>query len=126
MKLLWTSIKSFINIKSSRVNVVNKLKDTNGNLTTDSVNMANIFNNVFVKVADGITKRIPRPPKSPLDYLGNSNTLSLFLFISAAAPCEISDIIDLFKTNESIGPNSIPIKLLKILSPHISSPCLKS
>ena len=95
MKLLWTGIKSFINIKSSRVNVVNKLKDTKGNLTTDSINVTNIFNNFFVRVADGITKRIPRPPKSPLDYLVNSNTHSPF--ISAAAPCEISDIIDLFK-----------------------------
>ena len=28
----------------------------------------------------------------------------------------------MLKTGKSLGPNSIPIKLLKILSPHISSP----
>ena len=28
----------------------------------------------------------------------------------------------MLKTGKSIGPNSIPIKLLKILSPHTSSP----
>ena len=55
-----------------------------------------------------------------MDYLGNKNPHSFF--ISPAAPYEISDIIDLFKTGKSIGPNSIPLKLLKILSPHISSP----
>ena len=55
LKLLWTGIKSIINIKSSRVNVVNNLKHTKGNLTTDSVNMANIVNNFFSKVANGIT-----------------------------------------------------------------------
>ena len=120
MKLLWTGIKSIISIKSSHVNVINKLKDANGNLITDSTAMANIFNNFFVNLADGVTKNIPRSPKSPLDYLDNRN--QLFFFISPATPYEISDIIDLFKTSKSIGANSIPLKLLKIVSVHSSSP----
>ena len=37
-------------------------------------------------------------------------------------PMKISDIISLLKTGKSIGPNSIPTKLLKILSPHLCSP----
>ena len=45
MKLLWTGIKSIICIKNSRVNVINKLKDANGNLRTDSAKMATTFNN---------------------------------------------------------------------------------
>ena len=69
MKLLWTGIKSIISIKNSRVNVINKVKDANGNTTTDSATMATIFNDFFVNVADGVTKVIPRSPKSPLDYL---------------------------------------------------------
>ena len=69
MKLLWTGIKSIISIKNSQVNVINKLKDANGNLTTDSYKMATVFNDFFVNVADGVTKRLPRSPKSPLDYL---------------------------------------------------------
>ena len=120
MKLLWTGIKSIISIKNSHVSVINKLKDTNGNLTTDSTAMANIFNKFFVNVADGVTKNIPRSPRSPLNYLKNKNPSSFF--ISPTAPYEISDIIDLLKTGKSIGPNSIPLKLLKILSPQISSP----
>ena len=82
--------------------------------------MANTFNNFFVNVANGVTNCIPRSPKSPLDYLDKNNPHSFF--ISPAAPYEISDIIILLKTGKSIGPNSIPLKLLKILSPHISSP----
>ena len=82
--------------------------------------MADTFNNFFVHVADGVAKNIPRSPKSPFDYLDNRNQLSFF--ISPATPYEISDIIDLVKTGKSIGPNSIPLKLLKILSVHISSP----
>ena len=120
MKLLWTGIKSIISIKNSQVNVINKLKDANGNLTTDSCKMAAVFNDFFVNVADGVTKRLPRSPKSPLDYLKSKSPHSFF--ITPSVPVEVSDIIDMLKTGKSIGPNSIPIKLLKILSPHISSP----
>ena len=49
------------------------LQNSNGNLTTDSATMATIFNNFFVNVADGVTKRIPRSPKSPLDYPDGEN-----------------------------------------------------
>ena len=120
MKLLWTGIKSVISIKNSQVNVINKLKDKNGNMTTDPATMATIFNDFFVNVADGVTKKIPRSPKSPLDYLDNKNHNSFF--ITPTAPLEIVDIINVLKTGKSLGPNSIPIKLLKILPPHISSP----
>ena len=84
--------------------------------------MATIFNDFFVNVADGVSKRIPRSPKSPLDYLHNQNPHSFF--ITPAAPQEVSDVIDLLKTGKSLGPNSIPIKLLKILSSNISSTLL--
>ena len=78
-----------------------------------------------MNVADVVAKSIPRSKKSPLDYLDKNNPHSSF-YISPAAPYEISDIINLSKTDKSIGPNSIPSKLIKILSPYISSPCLKS
>ena len=120
MKLLWTGIKSIISLKNSHVNIINKIKDVNGNLTTDSSKMANIYNDFFVNVADNITKKIPRSKKSPMDYLSNKNPHSFF--ISPSVPYEISDIIDQFKTGKSIGPNSIPMKLFKILSPYVSSP----
>ena len=35
MKLLWTGIKSIISIKNCHVNVINKIKDSNGNVMTD-------------------------------------------------------------------------------------------
>ena len=120
IKLPWTGIQSIISIKNSRVNVINKLKDANGNLTTDSATMATVFNDFFVNVADGVTKRIPRSQKSPSDYLQNENLHSFF--IAPTAPHEVSDIIDALKNGKSIGPNCIPIKLLKILSPRISAP----
>ena len=82
--------------------------------------MATTFNNFFVNVAHSVTKRIPRSPKSPLGYCSNENPNSFFIVPST--PYEISDNIDALQYSKSLGPNSIPIKLLKILSPYISSP----
>ena len=82
--------------------------------------MASRFNDFFVSVADSITKKIPRSPKSPLDYLGDENPHSFF--IGPSAPFEVSDVINALKSDKSVGPNSIPIKVLKIISPYISSP----
>ena len=76
MKLLLTGIKSITSIKNSHVNVIKKLKDANGNLTTDSTSIANILNNFLVNVDDGVTKSIPRSQKSPLDYLDKNNPQS--------------------------------------------------
>ena len=84
------------------------------------MNKDSVFNDFVVNVADGVTKRIPRSQKSPLDYLQNENAHSFF--IAPSAPHEVSDIIDALKIGKSLGPNSIPIKLLKILSPRISAP----
>ena len=45
MKQLWSGIKSVISIrKSSNLNVINKLKDPNGNIASDPTVTANIFN----------------------------------------------------------------------------------
>ena len=63
--------------------------------------MATIFDNFFVNVADGVTKRIPRFPKSPSDYLDNENPNSFF--ITPSAFYEISDIIDVLKAGKSLG-----------------------
>ena len=57
MKQLWSGIKSVISIrKSSNVNVISKLKDKNGNITSDPAFIANIFNKYFVNVSYDITK----------------------------------------------------------------------
>ena len=119
MKLLWSGIKSIISNNNSKTNIISKFNDINGNLTTDPTMIANTFNNFFANVAGNITKSITRTRKSPMDYLGNRNEHSLFM--TPVLPMEISGIISSLKTGKSIGPNSIPTKLLKVLCPHICS-----
>ena len=50
------------------------------------------------------------------DRVGNS------FFIAPSVPFEISDIISALKSGKSLQPNSIPMRILKSLSPLISPP----
>ena len=105
MKQLWTGIKSIINIKKSNANVITKIKDSNGDITSDPAVIANVFNKFFVNVSHNVTKSIPRSKKSPMCFMGKRVNDSLF--ISPYVAFEISDIINLLKVGKSIGPNSM-------------------
>ena len=118
MKKLWSGIKTIISHKSSSSFSVNKIQDKNGNVTSDHCKISNIFNNFYVNVADDITKKIPKTPKSPLAYLSNRTSNSLFL--SPATQIEVFDLINILNPSKSVGPNSIPIKLLKIIGFSVS------
>ena len=80
--------------------------------------MANIFNNFFVDVPDQVCSEIPRTKKSPLDYLKQRTTDSIFL--QPTIYTEIEDIISCLQNGKSTGPFSIPVKVLKLLNPYIS------
>ena len=80
--------------------------------------MANIFNNVFVNTAKKINENIPRTKKSPLEYLSSQNESSFF--ISPVSHEEIKVIINSLKSGKAVGPHSIPIYLLKMLSEYIA------
>ena len=116
MKTLWTGIKSIINVEAkNQISLISHLTD-NGSCVNDPVKMANTFNKFFVNVGPNIDKSIPRARKAPLDYLKNSSPSSLFL--APVTPDEIEIIIKSLNTKKSIGPYSIPVFLLKILSRH--------
>ena len=100
-------------LKSKNLDTISHLTDKTGSQIKDPEKAANEFNHFFISVANAITKKIPRTPKSPLSYLSNPNLNSFFI-----TPCifdEVSSVIQSLKNGKSCGPNSIPIKLLKIL-----------
>ena len=76
--------------------------------------------NFFVNVAGDIGKGTTITRKFSIDHLGTRTEHSFF--ISPAIPMEIYDILSLLKAGKSVGPKSIPTKLLKIISPYIYSP----
>ena len=73
-----------------------------------------------MNTAHKINEKIPRTRKSPSDYLSFSNTYSFF--IAAVTPEEIQIIINSMKNGKAIGPYSIPVYLLKMLSEYIAVP----
>ena len=113
MKKIWSGINTIISQKSSASCTIKKIKDEFGNITSDLSDMSNIFNNFFTTVADKITCKIPRTPKSPLDYLLNRNPDSFIL--SPVTSEELLDLINLLGCSKSVGSKSIHIKLLKII-----------
>ena len=82
--------------------------------------MANIFNNVFVNTAHKINEKIPHTRKSPSDFLSSKNSNSFY--VSPASPAQINIIITSMTNGKALGPYSIPIFLLKVLSEHIAIP----
>ena len=77
----------------------------------------------FVNVSQKVTSGIPITQKCPLDYLKQRNDRSLFL--SNVTPEKIETLINSLQEGKAVGPYSIPIKLLKMISRPISLPlCL--
>ena len=118
--MLWTGIKSIVNTKSkNQFSQISHLLD-NGKRIDDPFKMAHIFNHYFVSVGSCIDKSIPRTKKSPMDYLKSGNPNSMLL-----APIKeqgIGIIIQSLNPKKAIGPYSILIFLLKILSKYIAKP----
>ena len=122
MKKLWSGIRSVINVSSKSGYCISQFIQ-DGKEIDDPKKMANIFNKFFVNVSQKVTSGIPRTRKCPFDYLKQRNDKSLFL--SNAIPEEIEALINSLQEGKAVGPYSVPIKLLKMISRAISLPlCL--
>ena len=120
MKMLWTGIRSIVNVKIKTLfSNISHLLD-NGTHVNDLVKMANLFDKYFVNVGSNIDKTIPRTKKSPADYL--KDRISQSVFLAPVCPEEIQTILHSLNADKAIGPYSIPVFLLKILSGIISLP----
>ena len=120
MKMLWSGIKSIINIKNIKFNAISQLVQ-NGEVIDKPGEMAKVFNHYFTHIASKIDAYIPRTRKSPLDYLGSKLEYSFFL--SPTDSLEVESIISDFKMGKATGPYSIPCNLLKMIA-HSISPAL--
>ena len=120
MKMLWSGIRSIINIKSKKFCNISQIVN-NGEFIQNPKEIAKIFNNYFVNIAGKVDSEIPRTKKNPLDYLGKQLDASFFLSPSDSYLYKIECIISQRKNGKAAGPYSIPCNLLKMLTlPHIS------
>ena len=109
---IWKGIKSIVRINStSRKDIT--LLDFNGKNVTDPKLISNIFNNFFVNIGPNLDRKIS---KSKIDfrvYLKNIKLNKTF-FLNPTTSQEILDIINSLDNKKSIGPNSIPVFIIKL------------
>ena len=80
--------------------------------------ITNAFNNYFGKVAVDIQSSIRFYKKKYYDYLLPLNIEQFF--VTPTDSIKISNIISSLNQKKSDGPNSIPIKIVKLLNKDIS------
>ena len=90
----------------------------NDRTITDPIAMGNVFNNYFTAIAKETNSNIKLSAKSYTDYLSYTNTNTYFL--TPTNKNEISFTISSLDSHKSSGPNSIPVKILKLLKNDIS------
>ena len=114
---MWRGIKKIIYSNNSSHTFATAITVNNETITNPS-DIANAFNNYFAKVAINIQSSIRFSKKKYYDYLLPLNIESFFL--TPTDSTEVSNIIFSLNQNKSDGPNSIPIKILKLLNKDIS------
>ena len=115
---IWKGIKSLVNLESAKTNII-KLLDKNKNLISDPKKISNTFNNYFF--GPKIEQKIPHQPGNFKDYLNNKdssgkliiNSTNSSFFLAPTVPGEVEKLIDAMDMKKSVGPNSVPVFLLK-------------
>ena len=121
MQMLWSEIKSIINIKNNKFHNISHIVQ-NGVAINNPKEIAKVFSHYFTNIASEVDSEIPRSKKSILDYLGNKCESSFFL--SPIDSAKIESIIAEPKKGKASGPCTIPGDFLKMLS-HVLAPCLE-
>ncbi|XP_065662580.1 uncharacterized protein LOC136085218 [Hydra vulgaris] len=115
-----SGIKEIINIKPSTSTKSFNLK-INENVISDHTSVANIFNNYFTTIQDELLKNTV-PSKCAFGNFLKIPSINSF-FIEPVTENEVANLIkDTLKNNKSLGPNSLPTFLLKLVSHIISKP----
>ena len=119
IKKTWEGIRKIVNVKKSTHFSISQL-NIKGKITDDPVEITNKFNNFFVNVGPETEKGVPKVPNtSPDKFLKNRNHFNFI--ITHISEEEILEIIQSLP-NKSIGPASIPLKLLKVVADIIVVP----
>ena len=118
LKNTWKGIRNIISLKQPNNCKINLLSHNNENIT-DPKKMADIFNDYFSTIAQKTKSNIKNSYKSFKDFLINPTGNTFFL--EPCSPDEIKNLITSMNHNKSTGPNSIPVRILKLLNNDISN-----
>ena len=118
-KKIWEGIKSIINLKNPKGTSISQLK-VNEKTISNPKEIVETVNNFFADIGPNTEKNIPQNPAiKPEQYLKNRSPLDFQ--ITNITNKEVLEIITNLD-NKSLGPNSIPIYLLKLIADLIVTP----
>ena len=83
MKNTWNGINSLINGKEKKSRAISSLKRLNNGITTDPLEISNIFNNYFSSVGEKLASRVPPSSCSFTDYLSPNNYPNSFFLMQS-------------------------------------------
>ena len=112
IKNTWKGIKSLLTIKNT-LSDFRKCLSSNGYTFTNEDEISKTFNNYFASIAEKTKVSINYSPKHFSDFLKDKNQNSFFQ--SSTNNYEIHNAISSLDSNKSVGPNSIPTRILKLL-----------
>ena len=112
MSNVWKGIRSIANLNNTSKKDI-KILNKNGKKVTDPQKIVNLFNEHYVNVGPNIEKKLPKSLKKCHQYLSKVKVAKTF-FLKPVTPQEIFDIILSYNAWKTLGPNGIPIYILKI------------
>ena len=118
-KRIWYGIKTLINTKISKTGSHHITLNIDNKTTSDDFIIANHFDSFFTSIAGKLLKKIPKAKKTFSSFLTKKKNTKTF-FLSPTTAEEIEDVIKTFNLNKAIGPNSIPVIILKEIKKEIS------
>ena len=119
-RALWSGINEIIYSKKSSKTIPPSSISVEGKTISDPQNIAENFNNFFTSIGKNIQKKIFPTKKHFSNFLKDPITDTLS--ISPTTPEEVYKSIQELQVNKSLGPNSIPTKILKLAKDTLSGP----
>ena len=117
MKKVWSGVRDIISSKSSKSTSPISIS-IGESVTSDPTEVANSFNDFFTSIADSIRGKLQPANHHFSNFMKSPNPYSIAF--SPTTPDEINKIITSFSPSKSTGPNSIPVKILKLLNQDFS------
>ena len=119
IKKTWLGIREIINLGNSSSQGISQI-NINGTVIDNPIDISNNFNNFFVNVGPDTDSKIPISQNiSPEKFLKDRNVIDFVL-----NPVSENEVLEIINTldNKSMGPYSIPLKLLKLIPDLIIKP----
>ena len=118
-KKIWEAINDLTNTKT-KTSVPNKLQKENGDIVTDSDEIAEEFNNFFVNIGSSMAKSIPPVNRGFTQRTNHAGLANSFFFFEPSTPYEVNEIIRALNDQKAKRKLDSETKFMKYANPVIS------